>query len=205
MTQIYLIRHGAYTFREQSPYDYGLSPEGVTQAERLRDRLARENLAIDVLVSSPQPRALQTAEIIAPALNNLPIQIEPDFEEWRNLGEAALTQEEMVKQYLALPSDQRAFILPGPGLETWAQIGIRICTALNRLAQEYTYKNIVIVAHGGTIEASFAYCYGISPFAAAPFMMMLDPQKTSITHWRKIHAVNLWRLECYNDASHLRS
>lgn len=204
MTQIYLIRHGDYIRQEQAPYDLGLSPKGIAQAQRLRDRLAKEEYTADVLISSPWPRAQETAEIIAPAIKQS-IRVEADVEEWRNVGENALTVEEIIQQYLSLPPDQRAFISPGKGLETWAQFGFRICTTLNRLTQEYANKSIFIVTHGGVIEASFVYCYGISPFAAGPFMMMLDPRNTSITHWHKIHAVNQWRLEKYNDIYHLEN
>jgi len=202
MTQIYLVRHGDYILHDIPPYDLGLSPKGITQAGRLRDRLLKENLEIDVLISSPWTRAQQTAEIIAPAIGR-EIQIEPDIDEWRNQGENSLTSETLIQQYLSLPPDQRAFLSPGKDLETWGQFGSRICNTLNRIANQHEKKNIMIVAHGGVIEASFVYCYGISPFAAAPIMMMLDPKHTSITHWRKIHAVHLWRLERYNDTNHL--
>jgi 2,3-bisphosphoglycerate-dependent phosphoglycerate mutase len=202
MTQIYLVRHGDYIHQEKVPYDLGLSPEGITQAQRLHDRLAKDKLAADVLISSPWPRARETAEIIAPAINQA-VKTNPDLEEWRNQGENSLTSEEIIRQYLSLPPDQRAFLSPGKDLETRGQFGFRICITLNKITQEYAGKNIVIVAHGGVIEASFVYCLGLSPLAAAPFMMVLDPKHTSITHWRKIQAINQWRLERYNDTQHL--
>ena len=203
MTQLYIIRHGAYTSQDTPPYDLGLSPEGVAQAEKLRNRLAKDNLELDVLISSPWPRAQQTAEIIAPALN-LPIQTDPEVEEWRNTGEGALSPGEIIARYMATPPDRRAFISPGEGLETWGQFAVRVCAALQRITEQYKENKIAIVAHGGVIEASFAYCLGYSPFNAAPFMMMLSPDNTSLTHWRRLHQVNIWRLERYNDASHLR-
>lgn len=53
--------------------DLGLSPEGVHQAELLRNRLvATEELAgTSHLITSRARRALQTAEMISPAVNNL--------------------------------------------------------------------------------------------------------------------------------------
>ena len=203
MTQLYIIRHGEYIHSDEPPYDLGLSSEGILQAQKLRDRLARENLDVDVLISSSMARAIQTAEILAPVLK-LQFEIEPDLDEWRNQGVNGLTEAELASQFDSLPADQHAYISPGPGLETWGEFGFRVCNALNRICQKYSNMTMAIVAHGGTIEASFVYCYGISPLAAAPFMMRLTPANTSITHWRYIHKVNSWRLEKHNDICHLK-
>ena len=48
----------------------GLSELGVRQAERLRQRLQLEGTTADVVLSSPLPRARETAEIIAPVLGS---------------------------------------------------------------------------------------------------------------------------------------
>lgn len=202
MTQMYIVRHGEYIHSEEPPYDLGLSFDGILQVQKLRDRLERENPDIDVLISSSMARAIQTAEILSSALK-LQIEIEPDLDEWRNQGVNGLTQAELASQLNALPANQHAFISPGPGLETWGEFGFRVCNALNRICQKHSNKNMAIIAHGGTIEASFVYCYGVSPLAATPFMMMLSPANTSITHWRYIHKVNAWRLEKHNDTCHL--
>jgi len=80
MTQVYIVRHGEYIHSEEPPYDLGLSSEGILQAQKLRDRLAGENLDIDVLISSSMTRALQTAEILSSVLK-LQVEIEPDMDE----------------------------------------------------------------------------------------------------------------------------
>ncbi|NCC33746.1 MAG: histidine phosphatase family protein, partial [Chloroflexia bacterium] len=91
MTQLYLIRHGEAWANVQPILagmqgDKGLTPRGVKQAERLRDRLAHGELQADVLIASTLPRARQTAEIIQPALG-LPIILDDEVQELR-LGEA---------------------------------------------------------------------------------------------------------------------
>lgn len=203
MTQLYLIRHGDYYREEQPPYDLGLTTIGIRQAERLRDRLRKENPGIDVLIASPAIRAQQTAEILAPAVRRS-IITEPDIDEWRNTGEQALSSAQIIEEYLSRTPDQRAFLSPGEGLETWAQFAIRVCNTLNRITQQYAHQSILIVAHGGVVEASFVYCFGLSPFNAPGFMMMLDVKHTAITHWHKVPAVHQWRLETYNDIYHLQ-
>jgi len=80
MTQMYIVRHGEYIHSEEPPYDLGLSSEGILQAQKLRDRLAGENLDIAVLISSSMTRALQTAEILSSVLK-LQVEIEPDMDE----------------------------------------------------------------------------------------------------------------------------
>jgi len=77
---MYIVRHGEYIHSEEPPYDLGLSSEGILQAQKLRDRLAGENLDIAVLISSSMTRALQTAEILSSVLK-LQVEIEPDMDE----------------------------------------------------------------------------------------------------------------------------
>ncbi|WP_198925277.1 histidine phosphatase family protein [Dictyobacter vulcani] len=57
MTHLYLIRHGeAMSAVERFVGDGGLSPLGILQAQRLRDRLAAtKEIAADVLIASTFP------------------------------------------------------------------------------------------------------------------------------------------------------
>ena len=92
LTNLYLVRHGE-AFSNVEPIiggmhgDKGLTPLGIKQAEKLRDRLAATGeIPADVLIGSTLPRARQTTEIIAPALG-LPIIWDDDVQEM-NPGEA---------------------------------------------------------------------------------------------------------------------
>ena len=88
MTHLYLIRHGQHIGSVKHIIgDTELSPLGIQQAERLRDRLAATGeIKADVLIASTFKRARQTAEIIAPAFG-LPIIFDDEVQEWRD-GEA---------------------------------------------------------------------------------------------------------------------
>jgi probable phosphoglycerate mutase len=74
VTRFVLVRHGeSNTTVARTIGGYrtcrGLSPLGCKQAEALAERLARTGeVEADVLVSSNFPRAIETAELIAPAL-----------------------------------------------------------------------------------------------------------------------------------------
>src|SRR5215469_1024439 len=93
MTHLYLIRHGEAIANIEPIIggmkgDAGLTPHGIKQAEALRDRLfASGEIEADTLISSTLARARQTAEIIAPALGDLPIILDDDVQVMRG-GEA---------------------------------------------------------------------------------------------------------------------
>src|SRR6266508_507908 len=83
VTRLLLIRHGESNATVQRMIGgyrtcSGISPLGRKQAEALADRLARtREVEADVLVSSSFPRAIETAELIAPALHDLPVVVDP--------------------------------------------------------------------------------------------------------------------------------
>jgi Histidine phosphatase superfamily (branch 1) len=71
LTHLYFVRHGDYLEGlENGTYqDLGLSPEGIRQMERLRDRLTMTGeIKADVLLASPMQRAKASADILALAL-----------------------------------------------------------------------------------------------------------------------------------------
>jgi probable phosphoglycerate mutase len=208
MTDLYLIRHADYTFglKDGKYLDLGLSPLGVAQAERLRDRLATTGeIKADVLIASTMPRASQTAEILAPALG-LPIVLDAEVEEWRN-EDGSLSEEEFLERVKTTPADQMPFFRWVPGCENWLEFSIRADTAFNRIVQKHAGKTIVLVCHGNIIEAALAFFMGLS---GAPLLRLnVDAGHTSITHWQKTPPLpgflSDWLLERYNDQSHLRN
>ena len=83
MADIYLMRHGHYAGHcpgHHAPDKAELSPQGKREATAAAQRLP----AVAAIVSSPLPRALQTAEILA-ARSGLPLaEVIPDLREWRS-------------------------------------------------------------------------------------------------------------------------
>src|SRR5260370_24121266 len=100
MTDLYLIRHGeALGSIHDIVGDTALSPLGITQAQRLRDRLAATGeILADALISSTLIRASQTAEIIAPALG-LPISFDDEVQELRDRSAEGTPAEEYRARY----------------------------------------------------------------------------------------------------------
>jgi 2,3-bisphosphoglycerate-dependent phosphoglycerate mutase len=202
-TQLYIVRHGAYVESETTGRGNPiLSSEGIDQAERLRDRLATGDLPVDVLIASTLHRAQQTAEIIAPALD-LPILSEPDVEEWRN-EDGTRPFDEFITELLEAGRESMVFVEPYAGGETLAQFWFRATNALARIAREHNGKRVMVVCHGGIIEASFLLFGHHSTLFPPPFA--LSPDYTSITLWKRIPSLvsdEAWQLDRYNDTMHL--
>ncbi len=206
MTDLYLIRHGeALGAVLHIIGDTALSPLGILQAERLRDRLAATGeIAADVLISSTFKRARQTAEIIAPAFE-LPIVFDDEVQELRDGAAEGMQVDEYRAKYGEVNFRETPFRQVAPAGENWGQFALRVSTALDRIVQENEGKTTVIVCHGGVIGISFLYFLGMGSllYPQAGF----DTHNTSITHWARRSfsgRPGRWRLKCYNDDMHLR-
>jgi 2,3-bisphosphoglycerate-dependent phosphoglycerate mutase len=209
VTNLYFIRHGEAVSNVEPVVagmrgDAGLTAKGISQAERLRDRLAATGeIAADVFIASTLPRARQTAEIIAPSIGQ-PIQWDDEVQEIR-VGEAdGLTIAELDARYGRPDFASDPYRPLAPGGESWAEFLLRADTALRRIAREHEGKTVVVVCHGGIVDASFGAFLALSPLAysVAGFLT----RNTSITHWSRRQMgerPHRWRLECYNDAMHL--
>jgi probable phosphoglycerate mutase len=211
MTHLYLIRHGQVDGLQpgiigSATPDSGLSRIGIIQAKRLRDRLATTaEIQADVLISSPLKRARETADIIAPALD-LPVVVDDEVQEL-NLGECeGLTFEEIVERYGHTDWDKEPFRRLAPNADSLMEFVMRACRGIDRITRQYDEKTIVIVCHGGIIQATFAYFFRLGIWRQFPIIA----HNTSITHWHKStfyvsgRAETLWGLVQLNDHTHLR-
>lgn len=202
MTHLYLIRHAENIdgLIDGKMGDLGLSPEGILQAERLRDRLIRTSeMKPEVFIASPERRAKETAEIITPAFG-LPITFDPDFEEWRS-DDGSIEPDEFMRRWNAVPKAQKAYYRWIDGFESRAEFGLRVNLALNRVIQQHAGKTLVIVTHGAFLQMSFSYFFG---YGEAVFdRAMPEIRRTSITHWYQNEGQDRWNLERSNDYHHL--
>ncbi len=172
MTHLYVIRHAqpaGYTpaLIGLSPPNSGLSPLGVRQAERLRDRLlATKEIQADRLISSPLRRAQETAEIIAPALG-LPVLLDDGIQEL-NLGECeGLTADQASERYGDTDWERNPFRRLAPHADSWAEFAWRACEALHRLTRDYEGQTLVMVCHGDHWD-DVSLLPTLAPLARAP-------------------------------------
>src|SRR5712692_6707504 len=137
MTDLYLIRHGeALGAVHDIIGNTDLSPLGILQAERLRDRLAATGeIAADVFISSTLVRARQTAEIIAPALG-LPIVLDDEVQELRDGAAEGMHVKEYRAKFGEVNFRETPFRQVAPAGENWGQFVLRVTTALDRFIRE---------------------------------------------------------------------
>jgi probable phosphoglycerate mutase len=209
MTHLYLIRHAesilahGQHIRDILTEDR-LTPEGVKQAERLRDRLAATGeIKADALLASSYPRARQTAGIIAPALG-LPVVLEDDLQEWRPGDNGGMYWDEYIEKYGRDDPFREPFRTTAPGGEYWSQFLLRVAATLHRIAHQYEGKSVVLVCHGGVVDGSLITFFGLSALYRPG--VTLDADNTSITHWKhsRTDGFPSWQLMKYNDALHLQ-
>jgi 2,3-bisphosphoglycerate-dependent phosphoglycerate mutase len=211
VTRLVLIRHGEAQVHVDGilggeRFCNGLSDHGRRQAAALRDRFKAtgELPHVDVLYASSLPRAVETAEIISPALGHPEVRLERDLREF-DPGEAdGLTWEEFEQRYPP-PDPHDPYHPRTPGGESWAQFGERIEQALARIVEAHVDETVVIACHGGVIEHAF-HLWGLSVLNG----LHLEVENTGITEfrwseswpWRSSSAPS-WRLVRHNDAAHL--
>jgi len=208
-TRLVLVRHG----EAQCHVDQivgglngcsGLSDHGRRQATALRDRLAAsgELAGADLLYASTLPRAVETAEILAPALGGLAVRQDEDLCELHPGSADGITWEDFRAKYTWPGGWDTSFYRPmAPGAESWALFSARVGAVLTRLAADHAGRTVVVACHGGVIENSLRALghLALSP----PFLVRID--NTSITEWERPAGTGerRWTLVRFNDAAHL--
>lgn len=206
-TSVYLIRHGAYDHRPspqgtEASCDFGLSELGRTQASQLARRLSdSDEIRADHLYCSTLPRAVQTAQLLAPALGHSPVAL-PSLCEWES-GNEVLGNEAFMSCFGNLAGSERRSHRFVPGFETIAEFTERVHSKLGELTQVHEDQSIVLVVHGGVVEAAFHYFLGFGP---GPFEGGYPAAgHCSITLWQRSSSREDWVQKFANDTHHLRS
>lgn len=157
----FLIRHGETDWnREQRIQGYSaktpLNGNGKSQAEYAAQELAQ--YPIDMIISSDQPRALETASIIGKKLG-VRVEVDKELRE-RNYGlfEGRSIDEISKDPHLAdmHKNGLREYdFTPPEGGESHKMLEERAWSAFKKYSDDthYRNKNIVFVSHGGTIKA----------------------------------------------------
>jgi 2,3-bisphosphoglycerate-dependent phosphoglycerate mutase len=204
-TTVVLVRHGesVVTVRRVigGPLTCsGLSDLGRQQVERLRERIEEtgELSGATALYTSAYPRAIETAEIIAPPLG-LPIRQDTRFGEHDPGPECdGLTFQEFVDRF-GMPDwsgDPHGQTFPGG--ETLAAFHFRVGAALADVIGENQGGTIVISCHGGVVDAAFRTLLRLPPTGG----FELHTVNTSLTEFTQTKP-GRWRLTRYNDSGHL--
>lgn len=162
---LFLIRHaqplsGDGPKRCSLPEDAPLDEAGLHQAALL-GQWAREQ-ELTAVWSSPFLRAIQTAQGLA--ADRLPIQIADDLREMDSGHWEGLTFDE-IKLRWPKEYEARGAALgttPPPGGESFADAGVRLGRAIDRILSQTT-GNIAVVAHGGANRGWLCTLLGWGP------------------------------------------
>jgi broad specificity phosphatase PhoE len=194
------IRHGETAWnlegRRMGQLDSPLTARGVDQGEALARRLARTSF--EAIYTSDLGRAVQTAELIARATGR-PIVIEPGLRE-RHMGIfQGLTDAEAAARF---PDEVAAARRIGPayeapGSESIAHRVERAVRVLSDLAARHPDATLVAVTHNGFLTGFFEHVLALAPGHDHRYAQRNCAYNTF--HHDRGH----WRLETWNDTSHL--
>jgi broad specificity phosphatase PhoE len=150
------VRHGRPQIDRNVPAsEWKLSAAGQKATISLASEL--RHYSFDHLVSSPEPKALSTAEILASQLGSLTVEIDGGFSEHARRSVGFLSAEQLdagISRLLAKP-DERVF-----GEETANEAYRPICSSLWRQSVNGT-RNLMVVTHGTILTIYVSRLLGI--------------------------------------------
>lgn len=163
-TRVLLVRHGETIWnsegRIQGHLDSDLTARGISQAESVAARLAGSSFA--ALYSSDLGRAFKTAERIA-RTTGCEIITEPRLRE-RHLGIfQGLVEGEIRERY---PDEWSQFLSRDPDYripkgESSRDRVVRSRSLLDELARRHAGETVLLVTHGGILDAMFRLVTGL--------------------------------------------
>jgi 2,3-bisphosphoglycerate-dependent phosphoglycerate mutase len=201
MIEFLVVRHGQSTGMAENRHggraDFPLSELGLAQSRCVADWIAK-NYRLDRLISSPQKRATQTAQLIAQACG-VNIEYDDDLREYDSGVLGGMLKSEAAAKYPKQPGGRRPHESL-PGGETMIAFRARAETFFSRLMSTVTDgQRIAIVTHEGTISMLFR------AFLALPMddVVWLVTAETGIHLWQLDGARR--RILLANSRAHLDS
>lgn len=182
LTTFALIRHGQTDWnaqrRLQGSSDIPLNDVGRAQAKEAVATLS--GYEWDAIVSSPLSRAAETADLIAAGLGLTVARHVPELTE-RSFGPAEGMQDGPELDALRTPSGFH-------GAESEDEAADRGLAALEALAEEFSGRRLLVVAHGTLLRVSLSRAIGRT-------LQSIDNAVLNLAHH---HAVDGWQLEYFN-------
>lgn len=200
-TRVYLVRHGATQLTAEDRFSgavgVDLSDEGRRQAERLGERVRREE--IHAVYCSPLSRTVETANIIAGRCGLSPVSVDALREishgRWEGLTRQEV-EERFHDEYTAWEEDP--FTFAPEGGESGVAVLARALPAMRTIVTNHPGERVLIVSHKATIRLLLSSLLG---FDARGYRDRLDqaPACLNVIDFRDaVHP----RLMLFNDTSH---
>ncbi len=220
-TRLALIRHGEAVCNISGVCGgllgcRGLTDRGRGQVRALGDRLARtgELAGTDALYASVLPRAIQTAELLAPAMGvagsasgderPVPPAVVTDCGLCElHPGEAdGLSWDQFTARFGTLDWDVDPDQPIAPGGESWTGFVNRVAVTLDTVVARHPGQLVAVACHAGVIEASLLAKLPVAGGLTGT-RLQLRTEHASMSTWEVEEG--RWRLLRYNDAAHHRA
>jgi probable phosphoglycerate mutase len=204
-TRLVLVRHAQSVSNAEGVIGghlgcRGLSELGVRQAEALAQRLAttQELAAVAAVYTSILPRAIETAEIVTGSLGGIVATRSCDYCE-QHPGEAdGMRWGDFEAKYGGYSARRDPGRPLSPGGESWFELLERSEAKLSALAEAHAGELVLLVTHGGVIDASLVRFLGVGENGGK---VSFRTWNSSMTEWH--HDGRRWALAHYNDTAHL--
>ncbi|PAS99181.1 MAG: histidine phosphatase family protein [Candidatus Dactylopiibacterium carminicum] len=201
-TRICLVRHGETPWnaerRLQGHENIPLNATGRQQAEAAAQALRQWQF--DAIVSSDLDRAHETASIIA-SRQSAAVRFDPRLRE-RHFGlMQGLTRDEAEQRHpglYALLRNLEPDSVPAGGGESLLVFHARVREALETLARMHVGQTLLVVSHGGCLDAIYRMVTGIPLSKPRDF-----PLGNATLNWIE-HEAGRWQLLSWDERSHLR-
>jgi broad specificity phosphatase PhoE len=174
---LYLIRHAQSQQTALPVETWPLSDLGLLQAQRLAEQPFWQD--VHIICTSVEPKALQTAQIVAER-HDLPVEPSFDLRELRRPGDFVSDYEAAVREVLTNPTASVN------GWEPAGEAQTRIMTAIERLLMLHESETLAVVSHGLALTLYLAFLTDTQPtldlwrsisFASA---IQVDPEACQI-------------------------
>lgn len=195
-----LVRHGETAWNRsrkiQGHIDVGLNSTGIAQARATADELAGHPIA--AVHASDLARARQTAEAIA-GPHRLAVVADPALRE-RHWGRfQGLRFEEIARDFPAAAASitARDPAFAPEGGESIEMLAQRVRRALDRLGELAAGQTIVVVTHGGVLDAAYRIATGLP--LSAPRSFPLTNAAINVVE----RAAGRWAVRAWGGVRHL--
>lgn len=205
---LYMIRHGQSYVNLRSwkngNTDEGLTDLGKRQAAALAAWLPGKLFEIDALYCSTMKRTRETAAPLLEAYDT-PIRYDDRLREvGNNRFDHAPWPSEDLPEYGEFWGSERPFSSITPdreGGESFMHFRVRVGTFMEELIERHRGETVVVICHGGVIEAAHGHIFNIGPWQRCEVWT----KNTGIAHFEYVEhpGRESWRLHYHNRFEHL--
>ena len=206
---LFLIRHGKYEGNVRNDHggriDQGLDTTGHQQAATLATWIPGNLPPVDVLYTSTLLRAKETAAYLAEVTGQTTREDDRLRElESNRLDHSPWPNDDIPARRRGVsPLDHPLTALSTtPGQESWMHFRVRVAQFLEEIIAGHKNEVVMVVCHGGVINAMFDHVLNSGPWRRCFFAM--DNTSVSYLEHGSVHISVQWILHYFNRTDHLR-